>query len=38
MGQRFNEPSEKYIHFITEQKILFVGAASTNSRVNISYK
>lgn len=38
MGQIFNELSEKYTQFITEQNIFFVGTASANSRVNVSPK
>jgi hypothetical protein len=38
MGQRFNELTEKHIRFIAEQKLLFVGTATADSRVNISPK
>lgn len=38
MGQRFNELSEKHMHFIAAQKIFFVGTACANSRVNVSPK
>lgn len=38
MGQRYNELSEKHIHFIAEQKLFFVGTATAGSRVNISPK
>lgn len=38
MGQRHTELSEKHIEFISDQKIFFVGTATTGSRVNISPK
>lgn len=38
MGQRFSELSEKYMTFIAEQKLFFVGTATADSRVNISPK
>ncbi|MCQ8118866.1 pyridoxamine 5'-phosphate oxidase family protein [Methylomonas rosea] len=38
MGKRFNELSAKHIQFISEQKLFFVGTATTDSRVNISPK
>ncbi|OAI02079.1 pyridoxamine 5'-phosphate oxidase [Methylomonas methanica] len=38
MGKRFNELSDKHIHFISEQKLFFVGTATADSRVNISPK
>lgn len=38
MGQRYTELSEKHIEFISDQKIFFVGTATTDSRVNISPK
>jgi len=38
MGQRYTELSEKHIEFISDQKIFFVGTATSNSRVNISPK
>lgn len=38
MGQQYLEISEKNIHFISEQKIYFVGTATADSRVNISPK
>jgi hypothetical protein len=38
MGQRFNELSVRHIQFIAEQKIFFVGTATSESRVNVSPK
>jgi hypothetical protein len=38
MGQKFNELSQRHIHFITEQKIFFVGTATETSRVSVSPK
>ncbi|MBD9356410.1 pyridoxamine 5'-phosphate oxidase family protein [Methylomonas albis] len=38
MGKRFDELSTKHIHFISEQKLFFVGTATADSRVNISPK
>jgi hypothetical protein len=38
MGQRFTELSSKHLEFIAEQRIFFVGTATTDSRVNISPK
>ena len=38
MGQRFQELSGKHIQFISQQKMFFVGTATTDSRVNISPK
>ncbi len=38
MGKQFSELSEKHIEFINQQKIFFVGTATTDSRVNISPK
>jgi len=38
MGQRFSEISDKLKQFIDNQKIFFVGTATTDSRVNISPK
>ena len=38
MGQQYSELSDKLIQFIEEQKIYFVGTATTDSRINISPK
>ena len=38
MGQQYNELSDKHIQFISEQKIFFVGTATSDSRVNVSPK
>ncbi len=38
MGQQYSEISDKIIQFIKEQKIFFVGTATSDSRVNISPK
>lgn len=38
MGQRYSEISDKLKQFIENQKIFFVGTATTDSRVNISPK
>jgi hypothetical protein len=38
MGQRYTEISEKHAQFIAEQKIFFVGTATSDSRVNVSPK
>ena len=38
MGQRYSEISDKLAKFIEEQKIFFVGTATTDSRINISPK
>jgi len=38
MGQHYSELSDKLIEFIEEQKIYFVGTATTDSRINISPK
>lgn len=38
MGQQFQELSEKHIKFITEQKIFFVGTATTAGHINVSPK
>lgn len=38
MGQQHSEISEKNMNFIAEQKIYFVGTATSDSRVNISPK
>ena len=38
MGQRYSEISEKFIQFIQDQKIYFVGTATSEGRVNISPK
>ena len=38
MSQRYTEISDKLIEFISQQKIFFVGTATTDSRVNISPK
>lgn len=38
MAQQFKELSEKHMHFISEQKLFFVGTATADSRVNISPK
>lgn len=38
MAQRYNALTEKHTHFIIEQKIYFVGTATSDSRVNISPK
>ncbi|MGA7979206.1 MAG: pyridoxamine 5'-phosphate oxidase family protein [Chromatiaceae bacterium] len=38
MGKRYDELTEKYVRFIAEQKIFFVGTATADSRVNISPK
>lgn len=38
MGQQYSELSDKLIKFIEEQKIYFVGTATTDSRINISPK
>ncbi len=38
MGKQFSELSEKHLEFIGQQKIFFVGTATSDSRVNISPK
>jgi len=38
MGQQFSELSEQHKQFIKEQKIFFVGTATTDSKINISPK
>lgn len=38
MGQRYPELSEKHVDFIVQQKMFFVGTATSDSRVNISPK
>mgnify|MGYP001558976889 CR=1 FL=1 len=38
MGQQYKELSNRDIKFISEQKIFFVGTATSDSRVNISPK
>ncbi len=38
MGQRYYELSEKHVEFIAQQKLFFVGTATSDSRVNISPK
>ena len=38
MGKVYEELSEKLTEFIAEQKVFFVGTATTDSRVNISPK
>jgi len=38
MGQRYTELSDKLKKFVEEQKIFFVGTATTDGRVNISPK
>jgi hypothetical protein len=38
MAQQYSDISEKLIAFIEQQKIFFVGTATTDSRVNISPK
>lgn len=38
MGQFYQEMSEKHRQFIADQKIFFVGTATTDSRVNVSPK
>jgi hypothetical protein len=38
MGQKYAEISEKHLQFIGEQKIFFVGTATSDSRVNVSPK
>jgi hypothetical protein len=38
MGKQYESLSEKLTEFIVEQKIFFVGTASSNSRVNVSPK
>jgi hypothetical protein len=38
MGQRYQELSDKHIEFIAQQKLFFVGTATTESRVNVSPK
>lgn len=38
MGQFYKEISEKHRQFIAEQKIFFVGTATSDSRVNVSPK
>ena len=38
MGQKYSEILEKHSQFIKEQKIFFVGTATSDSRVNISPK
>jgi len=38
MGQTYQELSEKHKQFIAEQKIFFIGTATSDSRVNVSPK
>ncbi len=38
MGKQYSEISDKHEEFIKNQKIFFVGTATTDSRVNISPK
>jgi hypothetical protein len=38
MGQQYSELSAKHIQFIADQRIFFVGTATSDSRVNISPK
>lgn len=38
MGKQFSELSDKHINFIAEQKIYFVGTATSEGRVNVSPK
>jgi hypothetical protein len=38
MGQQYGELSDKHIQFISEQKIFFVGTATSDSRMNVSPK
>jgi hypothetical protein len=38
MGQQYQELNQKHIDFIKQQKIYFVGTATTESKVNISPK
>ena len=38
MGTRYNELSDMHRQFIAEQKMFFVGTATTDSRVNVSPK
>ncbi|MEX8503797.1 MAG: pyridoxamine 5'-phosphate oxidase family protein [Leptothrix ochracea] len=38
MGKQYEALSERWIEFIAEQKIFFVGTATTDSRVNVSPK
>lgn len=38
MGKQYESLSEKLIEFIAEQKIFFVGTATSDSRVNVSPK
>ena len=38
MAKQFSELSERWIQFISEQKLFFVGTATDTSRVNISPK
>ena len=38
MAQMYPELSDKHVQFIAEQKIFFVGTATTDSRVNVSPK
>ena len=38
MGKQFKELSPRYIDFIEQQKIFFVGSAAETGKVNISPK
>lgn len=38
MGKQYAELSEQLVKFITEQRMFFVGTATTDSRVNVSPK
>ena len=38
MGKQFSELSENHIEFISQQRIFFVGTATSDSKVNISPK
>lgn len=38
MGQKYPELSEKHVEFIAQQKLFFVGTATSDSRVNVSPK
>ncbi len=38
MGQRYPELSEQHVEFIAQQKLFFVGTATSDSRVNVSPK
>lgn len=38
MGQQYTELSDKHIQFISDQKLFFVGTATSDSRVNVSPK